>query len=53
MPHSPHFGHRNFPQKIDFVTFMCLLNPNCMQKKNMIEVMSQSWNMFLETDGQN
>ena len=33
MPHSPHFGHRNFPQKIGFVTFMCLLNANFMQKK--------------------
>ena len=33
MPHLPQFGqHKNFTQKLGSVTFMCLLNPNFMQK---------------------
>lgn len=50
-PHLPHFGYNeNFPQKMDPVTFMCLMIANFSQK-NMAKVMNQ----FLENhviDGQ-
>ena len=35
MPFLPRVGHnKNFPQKMDFVIFMCLLKPDLKQKKS-------------------
>ena len=47
MTHLCHLGHdKNFSQK-SFITFLCLLNPNFMQK-----IRKNSEKKALQTDGQ-
>ena len=57
MSHIPHFGHnKSFFQKMHSATFICLLNPDFMQKikKNNEPVLRKRCYRLLDrdTDGQ-